>query len=138
MKIIVAGFSKTGTKSLSAALRELGYEVYDFLEHFWYHGEAWKKIKEGKWTIDDFKEMYKNVDVTIDTPTFFFWEEIHQAFPDAKVTCFVFSEFLELNFKTFFSAGIGTGRLISFDWFHHQIIPCDKLIVFSFLKRFLI
>ena len=86
MKIIVAGFSKTGTKSLSAALTELGYEVYDFIEHFWFHCDYWKKIKEGKGTIDDFRKMYENVDVTIDTPAFLFWEEIHQAFPDAKVT----------------------------------------------------
>ena len=36
MKIICAGFPKTGTKSMAAALRELGYSVNDFPEHL--HG----------------------------------------------------------------------------------------------------
>ena len=29
MKVIIAGFSKTGTKTVSAALSGLGYVVYD-------------------------------------------------------------------------------------------------------------
>ena len=33
MKVICAGFPKTGTKSLAMALRELGYSVYDTEEH---------------------------------------------------------------------------------------------------------
>ena len=39
MKVIVAGFSKTGTKSMCAALRELGYKVYDVEEHFRFLGD---------------------------------------------------------------------------------------------------
>ena len=87
MKIIGAGFSKTGTKSLHAALNKLGYEVYDYLEHFEYHREGWIKIFEGKGSIEDFKQMYQNVDAIVDLPVFHFWEEIHWAFPDAKVSC---------------------------------------------------
>ena len=34
MKVIVSGFPKNGTKSMTVALRELGYEVYDFVENF--------------------------------------------------------------------------------------------------------
>ena len=85
MKVIVASFSKTGTKSINAALSKLGYKVYDYLEHFWYHGDYWKKIYEGKGSPDDFKEMFQNVDAAVDCPFFYFWEEIHRAFPDAKV-----------------------------------------------------
>ena len=33
MKIICAGFPKTGTKSMAMALRELGYSVHDTEEH---------------------------------------------------------------------------------------------------------
>ena len=36
MKIICAGFPKTGTKSMATALRQLGYTVNDFPEHL--HG----------------------------------------------------------------------------------------------------
>ena len=86
MKIICAGISKTGTKSLSAALKELGYAViYDFMEHFWEHGDYWKNIFEHGSTEKDFKEMYKNVDVVMDVPVCSFWEEVCEAFPEAKV-----------------------------------------------------
>ncbi|XP_076817970.1 uncharacterized protein LOC143463386 [Clavelina lepadiformis] len=67
------------------ALRELGYEVYDFVENFWYLGKDWNKILTEGGSVDDFKRMYKDVDATIDTPVFFFWKEIHEAFPDAKI-----------------------------------------------------
>ena len=33
MKIICAGFPKTGTKSMASALSSLGYSVHDFEEH---------------------------------------------------------------------------------------------------------
>ena len=36
MKIICAGFPKTGTKSMATALRQLGFAVNDFPEHL--HG----------------------------------------------------------------------------------------------------
>ena len=86
MKIICAGISKTGTKSLNAALQELGYNVvYDFMEHFWEHEKYWKKIFERGGSSEDFKEMYENVDAILDAPVYAFWEEILEAFPNSKV-----------------------------------------------------
>ncbi|XP_078492203.1 uncharacterized protein LOC100175117 [Ciona intestinalis] len=85
MKIIVASYSKTGTKTLNAALRTLGYDVYDFVENFWYLGDDWMRIMNNGGEVGDFKRMYKDVDVALDIPVYFFWEEIHQAFPDAKI-----------------------------------------------------
>ncbi|CAK8677505.1 uncharacterized protein LOC143446837 [Clavelina lepadiformis] len=86
MKVIVAGFAKTGTKTMVVALSELGYNVYDFMDHFWYHGDKWAKILSSSGgSIEDFKEMYESVDVVTDSPPYKFWEEILQAFPDAKV-----------------------------------------------------
>ena len=87
MKIIVAGFSKTGTKSMVSALEGLGYQVYDWMDHFWYHEKEWRKIFSSGGCVEDFKQMYKNVDAVVDVPAYIFWEEIHQAFPDAKVRC---------------------------------------------------
>ena len=89
MKVIVAGYSKTGTKSMNVALTELGYKVYDFADHFWYHGKAWEKILMSGGTTNDFKQMYDDVDAVVDIPTYLFWEEIHEAFPDSKVSVFV-------------------------------------------------
>ena len=86
MKVIVAGMSKTGTKTLHAALNELGYEVYDFIEHFWEHGKYWDKILTKGGSVQDFQEMYEDVDAVVDMPANAFWEDIHEAFPEAKVS----------------------------------------------------
>ena len=41
MKIICAGFPKTGSKSCSAALRILGFKVADWIETAEYLGDTW-------------------------------------------------------------------------------------------------
>ncbi|XP_078361789.1 uncharacterized protein LOC144646136 [Oculina patagonica] len=84
MKVICAGLSKTGTTSIAKALRILGYEVYDFMEHITIHHDEWSSIyRLGK--QPDFLSMYKDVDAVTDLPTAVWYEEIYQAFPDAKV-----------------------------------------------------
>ena len=84
MKIICAGLTKTGTKSLAKALRILGFTVYDVDEHEQFHSELWHDIyMEGK--SPDFVSMYKDVDAVTDVPPLFWFQEIHEAFPDAKV-----------------------------------------------------
>ncbi|XP_076823417.1 uncharacterized protein LOC143469560 [Clavelina lepadiformis] len=85
MKVIMAGYSKTGTKSMFTALKRLGYNVYDFMEHFQYLEKDWEKIFAGNGTTDDFRRMYENVDAVTDLPTAYFWEELHKAFPNAKI-----------------------------------------------------
>ena len=85
MKVIYAGFPKSGTKTMNAALTELGYNCYDFFEHFSIHGDQWKKIFKEGGTTEDFRKMFENVDVVMDMPCCCFWEEISEAFPDAKV-----------------------------------------------------
>ena len=50
MKIICAGFPKTGTKSMASALRQLGYNVNDFPEHLQEGGLfAWSRVS---WELD--------------------------------------------------------------------------------------
>ena len=84
MKILCAGFSKTGTKSLAEALRILGFTVFDHLEHYEFHFNEWVDLYcEGK--IPDFVAMYKDIDAVIGLPASFWFEEIREAFPDTKV-----------------------------------------------------
>ena len=84
MKIICAGLSKTGTKTLAKALRILGYTVYDYFEHRNFHANEWRAILcEGK--DPDFIAMYKDVDAVTDIPAADWFQEIYEAFPDAKV-----------------------------------------------------
>jgi len=83
MKIICAGISRTGTKSLAAALRILGFTVHDNLEHFHYHLDEYYGAVVGK--MPNFYTMYKNVDAVIAFPVYIYWKELNEAFPNAKV-----------------------------------------------------
>lgn len=84
MKVICAGLSKTGTKSLAKALRILGLTVYDHLEHRKFHYKQWVDLYgEGK--LPDFGHMYEGVNAVIALPVAFWYEEIYAAFPNAKV-----------------------------------------------------
>ncbi|XP_078350486.1 uncharacterized protein LOC144635256 [Oculina patagonica] len=84
MKVICAGLSKTGTTSLARALRRLGFTVYDWMEHENIHGDEWLDIYYGGKALD-FASMYKDVDAVTDLPAAFWFQEIYEAFPNAKV-----------------------------------------------------
>ena len=53
MEIICAGFPKTGTKTSSAALRQLGVRVADYPETALFLSEIWRKYCEDRATIED-------------------------------------------------------------------------------------
>ena len=86
MKVICAGFPKTGTKTLYAALSDLGFAVFDFEENFLFYRQEWFQVLSEGSNEDVFKRMYKDVDAVTDLPACYYWKEIHQAFPDAKVS----------------------------------------------------
>lgn len=85
MKVIVASLPKTGTKTIAACLRELGYNVHDILDQCEHHTPEWEKILDEGATTELFREMYKDVDAVTDVPASGLWEEISKAFPEAKV-----------------------------------------------------
>lgn len=85
MKVLVVGFSKTGTKTMHAALKMLGYSIYDYEHNFYYLRDDWKKILTKGGTKEDFYRMYKDVDCSMDIPIVVFWEELLEAFPDCKL-----------------------------------------------------
>lgn len=98
MKVIVAGFPKTGTKSMVAALTRLGYKVYDYVDNVYLLEKEWTKIANGGWTTEDFRQMYDDVDAVTDFPACALWEEIYRAFPDAKVNRRSVTFIYSLNF----------------------------------------
>ncbi|XP_077968414.1 uncharacterized protein LOC144422273 [Styela clava] len=85
MKVIVAGLPKTGTKSMTMALRKLGYTVYDYMENLYYLEGEWELIFKGMVSKELFHKMYDKLDAVVDIPACHFWEDIHKAFPDCKV-----------------------------------------------------
>ena len=84
MKIICAGFLKTGTKSIAKALRQLGFTVVDWEDQLFGFLDHWVDVFQNG-AKPDVKRVYQNVDVCVDTPGYFFFEEILEAFPDCKV-----------------------------------------------------
>ena len=59
MDIICAGLPKTGSKSCSAALRKLGYNVADYPETLEFLGETWLKFINGEIDATAVIEKYK-------------------------------------------------------------------------------
>ena len=84
MKVICAGLAKTGTTSLAKALQVLGYNVYDFQQHYEFHFQQWLDSFETD-RHPNFKKIYQGVDAVTDVPPAFWFEEISADFPEAKV-----------------------------------------------------
>ena len=84
MKVICAGLGKTGTTSLAKALQVLGFNVYDFKEHYEIHFQQWLDSFETD-RHPNFKEIYQGVDAVTDVPPAFWFEEISAVYPEAKV-----------------------------------------------------
>ena len=82
---------------MAAALKILGYKVYDYDENFYYLGKQWLSIISEGGTKEDFYNMYKDVDATMDAPACCFWEEILEAFPNVKVRWCRKSEHFNMN-----------------------------------------
>jgi hypothetical protein len=83
LEVIGAGFGRTGTTSLKAALEELGFDpCYDGLFGKPEHVEFWDAAR-GKSV--DWNELFGGYRATTDWPACSFYEELMQRYPDAKV-----------------------------------------------------
>ena len=84
LKFIYCGYSKTGTKTIAAVFRTLGFTVHDYEETALYNIKAWLKFLDPKTThsqkITLLRETFENVDVVTDAPHFFYWEQLLEAF----------------------------------------------------------
>ena len=84
MKIICVGLWKTGTKSLTKALKILGFSVYDTHDNLLHYLNHWLDILENR-IQPNAKQLYDNIDAVVGTPIPLFFEEILEAYSDAKV-----------------------------------------------------
>ena len=86
MKVIGAGFGRTGTASLQSALNELGFgHCYHMIEVFENPGHAdfWEAAWRGK--PADWDGVLGPYEATVDWPACSFYEELVERNPDAKV-----------------------------------------------------
>ncbi|XP_023339543.1 uncharacterized protein LOC111709854 isoform X2 [Eurytemora carolleeae] len=85
MKIICAGFPKTGTKSMATALHDLGFSVHDFEEHLELNLENYLDFLDGKKDSSFLMEQYRDIDVVVDQPACTLWYIFFKHYPEAKV-----------------------------------------------------
>lgn len=86
LKIIGAGFGRTGTLSLKLALEQLGFgPCYHMMEVFRRPGDAetWEAAARGQ--KPDWGDFLKDFRSAVDWPASYFWRELWTAFPEAKI-----------------------------------------------------
>ncbi len=91
LKIIGAGFGRTGTLSTYTALNYLGYTCYHMLEVIQNKGnkshlDFWNNVaKSPEGQQKNWDEVFSNYTATVDNPACCIWKELLEANPDAKV-----------------------------------------------------
>lgn len=88
IKVIGAGFGRTGTSSLQAALEELlGGKCYHMKEIMQRsaHLHAWHDFATGKTSAMDWKWLFADYSATVDCPVCMYYRELMEVFPEAKV-----------------------------------------------------
>jgi hypothetical protein len=86
VKVIGAGFGRTGTLSMKAALERLGfgpcYHMVEFIQHR-EHAPSWMAALRGE-TIE-WDTVFAAYESTTDWPACNFWRELADTYPEAKV-----------------------------------------------------
>ena len=91
LKIIGAGFGRTGTMSTYTALNQLGFPCYHMIEvlenkankshlDFW-----WGVANSAPGTPHDWETVFAHYTAAVDNPACCVWRELLAAYPDAKV-----------------------------------------------------
>lgn len=85
IRVVCAGLGRTGTLSLSDALKELDYKPYHYVDIN--HSRDWADFCQGKRSIEDIIQLMvkDGYDSTLENPTCDYYTDILKRFPDAKV-----------------------------------------------------
>ncbi len=91
LKVIGAGFGRTGTLSVYTALNQLGFPCYHMFEVLENkenksHLDFWRKVANDQpGTQHDWTQVFSNYTAAVDNPACCVWRELLTAYPDAKV-----------------------------------------------------
>lgn len=88
LKVIGAGFGRTGTMSLYTALNQLGFPCYHMIEVLDKrpHLDFWCKVANSTpGTQHDWAQVFSKYTAAVDNPAACVWRELLAANPDAKV-----------------------------------------------------
>jgi hypothetical protein len=86
LKVIGAGFGRTGTNTLKVALEMLGlgpcYHMYEVIQRP-EHIAIWQKAAEGD--LPDWEALFEGFNSGVDWPVSRFWRELAEVYPEAKI-----------------------------------------------------
>ncbi|KAK9709243.1 hypothetical protein K7432_009161 [Basidiobolus ranarum] len=85
LEVIGAGFGRTGTMSLKAALDKLGYRTYHMIVAVSkpeVYSPLWVEAAEGNPNWD---KIFDGYNATVDNPACWWYKDLYQRSPDAKV-----------------------------------------------------
>ncbi|MEL7541389.1 MAG: sulfotransferase family protein, partial [Pseudomonadota bacterium] len=86
LKVIGAGFGRTGTLSMKAALEQLGYgKCHHMMEVMPNDAQVdmWHRISQGE--TPDWDKVFDGFGASVDFPSSAYWRELAAFFPDAKI-----------------------------------------------------
>lgn len=86
LKVIGAGFGRTGTTSLKQALEDLGFDpCHHMIEAFAHpeHVPVWEAAANGQPV--EWEDVFGNYQAAVDWPAAAFYEQLMEHYPDAKV-----------------------------------------------------
>lgn len=86
VKVVGAGFGRTGTMSLKSALEQLGFmKCYHMFEVSLNEGhvELWRTLGRGEKV--DLEALFEGYQASVDWPSCNYWREQLEVFPDARV-----------------------------------------------------
>ncbi len=91
LKVIGAGYGRTGTMSTYSALKQLGFPCYHMIEVLQNkanksHLDFWRMVANSPpGTKHDWEQVLGEYTAAVDNPTCCVWRELMAAYPDAKV-----------------------------------------------------
>lgn len=86
LKVVGAGFGRTGTTSLQAALEELGFSRCYHMQEVMKnpsHAYLWEKVANGE--LVHFSVIFQGYQATVDWPGCTYYKELMELYPDSKV-----------------------------------------------------
>jgi len=120
LKIIGAGFGRTGTLSTFTALNELGFPCYHMLEVLKNednksHLDFWRKVANSKpGEQHDWDQVFSRYTATVDNPACCVWKELLAAYPDAKVVLTLHPKGAEAWYESTFDSIYFTEKMWQF------------------------
>ncbi|MEO1321948.1 MAG: sulfotransferase family protein [Pseudomonadota bacterium] len=86
LQVIGAGFGRTGTLSMKAALERLGYDkchhMYEVMPND-RQLDIWHRISQGD--APDWDTVFEGFQASVDFPSSAYWRELAEHYPDAKI-----------------------------------------------------